>query len=73
MATEAVFQSWTNTRAQHYRRMYDIPEDAGTAVTVQAMVFGNSGMDSGTGVGFTRNPITGDPGALWRISAQCAG
>ncbi len=61
MATEAVFQSWTNTRAQHYRRMYDIPEDAGTAVTVQAMVFGNSGMDSGTGVGFTRNPITGDP------------
>ena len=61
MATEAVFQSWTNTRAQHYRRMYDIPEDAGTAVTVQAMVFGNSGKDSGTGVGFTRNPITGDP------------
>jgi pyruvate, orthophosphate dikinase len=59
MATEAVFQSWTNTRAQHYRRMYNIPEDAGTAVTVQAMVFGNSGMDSGTGVGFTRNPITG--------------
>jgi pyruvate,orthophosphate dikinase len=61
MATEAVFQSWTNTRAQHYRRMYNIPEEAGTAVTVQAMVFGNSGMDSGTGVGFTRNPITGDP------------
>jgi pyruvate, orthophosphate dikinase len=61
MANEAVFQSWTNTRAQHYRRMYDIPEEAGTAVTVQAMVFGNSGMDSGTGVGFTRNPITGDP------------
>jgi pyruvate,orthophosphate dikinase len=59
MATEAVFQSWTNTRAQHYRRMYNIPEEAGTAVTVQAMVFGNSGMDSGTGVGFTRNPITG--------------
>jgi pyruvate,orthophosphate dikinase len=61
MATEAVFQSWTNARAQHYRRMYGIPEEAGTAVTVQAMVFGNSGMDSGTGVGFTRNPITGDP------------
>jgi pyruvate,orthophosphate dikinase len=61
MATEAVFQSWTNARAQHYRRMYNIPEEAGTAVTVQAMVFGNSGMDSGTGVGFTRNPITGDP------------
>ncbi len=60
MATEAVFQSWTNTRAQHYRRMYNIPEEAGTAVTVQAMVFGNSGMDSGTGVGFTRNPIVGD-------------
>ncbi|HEX6495569.1 MAG TPA: pyruvate, phosphate dikinase [Acidobacteriaceae bacterium] len=61
MSAEAVFQSWTNARARHYRRMYDIPEDAGTAVTVQAMVFGNSGMDSGTGVGFTRNPITGDP------------
>jgi pyruvate,orthophosphate dikinase len=61
MATEAVFQSWTNPRAQHYRRMDNIPEEAGTAVTVQAMVFGNSGMDSGTGVGFTRNPITGDP------------
>ncbi len=61
MATEAVFQSWTNARAQHYRRMYGIPEEAGTAVTVQAMVFGNSGMDSGTGVGFTRNPIIGDP------------
>jgi pyruvate, orthophosphate dikinase len=60
MATEAVFHSWTNKRAQHYRRMYSIPEDSGTAVTVQAMVFGNSGMDSGTGVGFTRNPITGD-------------
>ena len=61
MSAEAVFQSWTNARAQHYRRMYSIPEEAGTAVTVQAMVFGNSGMDSGTGVGFTRNPITGDP------------
>ena len=60
MAVEAVFHSWTNKRAQHYRRMYGIPEDSGTAVTVQSMVFGNSGMDSGTGVGFTRNPITGD-------------
>jgi pyruvate, orthophosphate dikinase len=60
MATEAVFQSWMNPRAQHYRRMYDIQEEAGTAVTVQSMVFGNSGMDSGTGVGFTRNPITGE-------------
>ena len=60
MATEAVFQSWMNPRAQHYRRMYGIQEEAGTAVTVQAMVFGNSGMDSGTGVGFTRNPITGE-------------
>jgi pyruvate,orthophosphate dikinase len=60
MAIEAVFRSWTNKRAQHYRRMYGISEDSGTAVTVQAMVFGNSGMDSGTGVGFTRNPITGD-------------
>ncbi|HZD75810.1 MAG TPA: pyruvate, phosphate dikinase [Acidobacteriaceae bacterium] len=73
MAAEAVFQSWTNTRAQHYRRMYDIPDEAGTAVTVQAMVFGNSGMDSGTGVGFTRNPITGDPAVFGEFLPNAQG
>ena len=59
MAIKAVFQSWKNERAQHYRRLQKIAELSGTAVTVQAMVFGNRGMDSGTGVGFTRNPSTG--------------
>lgn len=73
MATEAVFQSWTNVRAQHYRRMYNIAEEVGTAVTVQAMVFGNSGMDSGTGVGFTRNPITGDAAVFGEFLANAQG
>jgi pyruvate,orthophosphate dikinase len=59
MAIEAVFRSSRNERAQHYRRLHDIAEDAGTAVTIQAMAFGNRGFDSGTGVGFTRNPSTG--------------
>jgi pyruvate,orthophosphate dikinase len=59
MAIEAVFQSWRNERALHYRRLHNIAEDSGTAVTIQAMVFGNHGPDSGTGVGFTRNPSTG--------------
>ncbi len=59
MARDAVFRSWNNPRALSYRRMNDIPSDIGTAVTVQAMVFGNSGNNSGTGVGFTRNPSTG--------------
>lgn len=58
-AIEAVFQSWKNDRAQHYRRLHHISDSAGTAVTIQAMVFGNRGLDSGTGVGFTRNPSTG--------------
>ena len=56
----AVFNSWDNDRAVAYRRMYDIPADWGTAVNVQAMVFGNTGETSGTGVGFTRNPATGE-------------
>jgi pyruvate,orthophosphate dikinase len=73
MAAEAVFQSWTNSRARHYRRMYNIAEEAGTAVTVQAMVFGNAGMDSGTGVGFTRNPITGDPGIFGEFLPNAQG
>jgi pyruvate,orthophosphate dikinase len=60
MARDAVFRSWNNPRAITYRRMNNIPEDLGTAVNVQAMVFGNLGETSGTGVGFTRNPATGD-------------
>ncbi|HOK45479.1 MAG TPA: pyruvate, phosphate dikinase, partial [Bryobacteraceae bacterium] len=59
MAIEAVFRSWFNPRAQHYRKMNKIPDDLGTAVNVQAMVFGNLGETSATGVGFTRNPATG--------------
>jgi pyruvate,orthophosphate dikinase len=59
-AVKAVFRSWDNPRAIVYRRMNDIPSDWGTAVNVQAMVFGNMGDDSGTGVAFTRNPATGE-------------
>jgi pyruvate,orthophosphate dikinase len=60
MAIEAVFRSWYNDRAITYRRMSKIPDDLGTAVNVQTMVFGNMGETSGTGVGFTRNPATGE-------------
>ena len=59
MARDAVFRSWNNERAKHYRRINNISDDLGTAVNVQAMVFGNLGETSGTGVGFTRNPATG--------------
>ena len=59
-AIGAVFGSWQNDRAISYRRMYDIPDSWGTAVTVQAMVFGNRGEASATGVAFTRNPSTGE-------------
>ncbi len=59
-AIDAVFNSWNNKRAITYRRINNIPDDMGTAVNVQAMVFGNLGDDSGTGVGFTRNPATGE-------------
>ena len=59
LARDAVFRSWDNPRANHYRRMNDIPHDLGTAVNVQAMVFGNLGDTSATGVGFTRDPATG--------------
>jgi pyruvate,orthophosphate dikinase len=58
-AIEAVFRSWNTDRAKTYRRMERIPDDLGTAVNVQMMVFGNMGDTSGTGVAFTRNPITG--------------
>ncbi len=60
-AIEAVFRSWNSERARTYRAKERIPDDLGTAVTVQAMVFGNRGADSGTGVLFTRNPATGEP------------
>jgi pyruvate, orthophosphate dikinase len=59
-AVEAVFLSWNNARARVYRKIHRIPDDLGTAVNVQAMVFGNRGNDSGTGVAFTRNPATGE-------------
>ena len=59
-ARDAVFRSWFNDRAKHYRKMNQISEDLGTAVNVQAMVFGNMGETSATGVGFTRNPATGE-------------
>jgi pyruvate,orthophosphate dikinase len=58
-ARDAVFKSWMNPRAITYRKLNDIPHDLGTAVNVQTMVFGNMGMTSATGVGFTRNPSTG--------------
>jgi pyruvate,orthophosphate dikinase len=60
MARDAVFRSWMNDRAATYRRLNGIPHDLGTAVNVQAMVFGNRGETSATGVGFTRNPATGE-------------
>jgi len=59
LAINAVFQSWNAKRAVTYRRLNSIPDDLGTAVNVQCMVFGNFGNDSGTGVAFTRNPSTG--------------
>ncbi|HEY8487259.1 MAG TPA: PEP/pyruvate-binding domain-containing protein, partial [Limnochordales bacterium] len=59
-AIDAVFGSWNNPRAVRYREIHRIPGDWGTAVNVQAMVFGNMGEDSGTGVAFTRNPSTGE-------------
>ncbi|MEK9150227.1 MAG: pyruvate, phosphate dikinase, partial [Candidatus Desantisbacteria bacterium] len=60
MSIDAVFKSWGNKRAIEYRRLNKIPDDLGTAVNVQAMVFGNMGRNSGTGVAFTRNPSTGE-------------
>jgi len=71
-AVKAVFRSWDNPRAIVYRRMNDIPGSWGTAVNVQAMVFGNMGDTSGTGVAFTRNPSTGENGIYgeYLINAQ---
>ena len=71
-AVKAVFRSWDNPRANVYHRMNEIPYDWGTAVNVQAMVFGNSGNNSGTGVAFTRNPATGEKALFgeYLINAQ---
>jgi len=66
-AINAVFGSWFGDRAVKYRRLNDIPDDLGTACNIQAMVFGNIGDNSGTGVGFTRNPSTGQK----RFFAEC--
>ncbi|MBT9457928.1 MAG: pyruvate, phosphate dikinase [Burkholderiaceae bacterium] len=63
-AIEAVLASWTSAKACEYRRLNRIPDTIGTAVTVQCMVFGNAGGQSGAGVGFTRDPASGEP-ALW--------
>jgi pyruvate,orthophosphate dikinase len=62
-AIEAVFKSWDGRRARDYRQLEGIPDDLGTAVNIQTMVFGNKGDDSGTGVAFTRDPATGEPRA----------
>jgi len=72
MAIEAVFASWHTDRARTYRRTERIPDDLGTAVNVCAMVFGNVGDDSGTGVAFTRDPATGAPGVYgdYLVNAQ---
>ncbi|MEZ5269719.1 MAG: pyruvate, phosphate dikinase [Microthrixaceae bacterium] len=69
---EAVFRSWNSPQAWAYRRREHIPDDMGTAVNVQAMVFGNSDEGSCTGVGFTRNPATGEPGSYgdFLVNAQ---
>jgi pyruvate,orthophosphate dikinase len=71
-AVLAVFQSWENPRAQVYRRTYNIPDDIGTAVNVVQMVFGNKGDRSATGVCFTRDPSTGEPGIYgeYLVNAQ---
>lgn len=72
-AVEAVFASWNTRRAKTYRRFHDIRDDLGTAVVVQAMVFGNLSDDSGSGVVFTRNPVTGEPGLFGEFLSRCQG
>jgi pyruvate,orthophosphate dikinase len=73
MAIRAVFDSWNNPRAQVYRRVNRIPDTLGTAVNVQTMVFGNMGETSGTGVLFTRNPNTGEPGLYGEFLTNAQG
>jgi pyruvate, orthophosphate dikinase len=72
LAIEAVFRSWNGQRARAYRKVEGIPDDLGTAVNIQAMVAGNLGDDSATGVAFTRDPATGEPVAYgdWLQGAQ---
>jgi pyruvate,orthophosphate dikinase len=72
-AIKAVFESWNNERARIYRRKERIPDDLGTAVNIQAMVFGNKGETSGTGVAFTRDPATGERGAYGDFLANAQG
>ncbi|MDX3568056.1 pyruvate, phosphate dikinase [Streptomyces sp. ID05-47C] len=72
-AVLAVFQSWNGERARLYRRREHIPDDLGTAVNVQRMVFGNLGPDSGSGVAFTRDPATGRPGLYGDYLANAQG
>jgi pyruvate,orthophosphate dikinase len=72
-AVRAVFESWDNPRAQVYRRAHDIPDDLGTAVNVVQMVFGNKGDSSGTGVAFTRDPGTGEPGIFGEFLSDAQG
>ena len=72
-AVEAVFDSWDAPRAIVYRRSYDISDELGTAVNVVQMVFGNKGEESGTGVAFTRDPSTGEPGLYGEFLANAQG
>ena len=72
-AVRAVFDSWDGRRARRYRKHHGLPEDAGTAVTIQAMVFGNLGERSGTGVLFSRNPLTGAPAPYGEYLARAQG
>src|SRR5581483_4986204 len=72
-AVEAVFDSWDSHRAQVYRRVHEIPDDLGTAVNVVQMVFGNKGDSSGTGVAFTRDPSTGEPGVVGEFLVNAQG
>src|SRR5206468_10173108 len=65
--------SWLSPRAETYRRMYDIPDELGTAVNVVQMVFGNKGDESGTGVAFTRDPSTGAQGLYGEFLANAQG
>ncbi|MGI4896272.1 MAG: pyruvate, phosphate dikinase, partial [Janthinobacterium lividum] len=72
-AVEAVFRSWNTRRARTYRDFHGISHDMGTAVVIQAMVFGNLSDDSGSGVCFTRNPVTGEPGLYGEFLARAQG
>ena len=72
-AVQAVFRSWNSRRARTYRDFHHIAHDLGTAVVVQSMVFGNLSADSGSGVAFTRNPATGEPGLFGEFLASSQG